>query len=75
MNPADPPVLVLALTSDVLPLTQVDDYAENVLAQRISQVPGVSQVGILGQQKPAVRIQVDPGKIASRGLSLEDIAR
>ncbi|MET0599971.1 MAG: efflux RND transporter permease subunit [Mesorhizobium sp.] len=73
VNPADPPILVLALTSDVLPLTQVDDYAENVLAQRISQVPGVSQVGILGQQKPAVRIQVDPRKIASRGLSLEDI--
>jgi len=73
VNPADPPVMVLALTSDVLPLTQIDDYAENVLAQRISQVPGVAQVGIFGQQKPAVRVQVDPRKIASRGLSLEDI--
>ncbi|WP_442581666.1 efflux RND transporter permease subunit [Mesorhizobium sp. ASY16-5R] len=73
VNPADPPILVLALTSDVLPLTQLDDFAENVLAQRISQVPGVSQVGIFGQQKPAIRIQVDPRKIASRGLSLEDI--
>jgi multidrug efflux pump len=73
VNPADPPIMVLALTSDVLPLTQVDDYAENVLAQRISQIQGVSQVGIFGQQKPAVRIQVDPAKIASRGLSLEDV--
>lgn len=73
VNPADPPIMVLALTSDVLPLTAVDDFAESVLAQRISQVEGVSQVGIFGQQKPAVRIQVDPGKIASRGLSLEDV--
>jgi hydrophobe/amphiphile efflux-1 (HAE1) family protein len=73
VNPADPPILVIALTSDVLPLTDVDDYAENVLAQRISQVVGVSQVGIFGQQKPAVRVQVDPSKIASRGLSLEDV--
>ena len=73
VKPADPPIMVLALTSDVLPLTAVDDFAESVLAQRISQVEGVSQVGIFGQQKPAVRIQVDPGKIASRGLSLEDV--
>jgi hydrophobe/amphiphile efflux-1 (HAE1) family protein len=73
VNPADPPVMVLALTSDVLPLTQVDDFAENVLAQHVSQVSGVSQVVIFGQQKPAVRIQVDPAKIAQLGLSLEDV--
>src|SRR5438477_7249875 len=73
VNPADSPILVLALTSDALPLTQVDDYAENVLAQHISQISGVAQVGIGGQQKPAVRVQIDPAKIASQGLSLEDI--
>lgn len=73
VNPADSPILALALTSDTLPLTQVDDYAETVLAQKISQVSGVAQVTIFGQQKPAVRIQVDPSKIAALGLSLEDI--
>lgn len=73
VNPADPPVIVLGLTSDELPLTAVDDYAENVLSQHISQLSGVSQVLILGQQKPAVRIQIDPSKISSRGLSLEDV--
>ena len=73
VNPADPPIMVLALTSDVLPLTQVDDFAENVLAQHISQISGVSQVVIFGQQKPAVRIQVDPARIAQLGLSLEDV--
>ncbi|QPB18915.1 efflux RND transporter permease subunit [Rhizobium sp. 007] len=73
VNPADSPILTLAMTSDTLPLTKVDDYAENVLAQRISEVSGVAQVSIFGQQKPAVRIQVDPNKIAALGLSLEDI--
>jgi HAE1 family hydrophobic/amphiphilic exporter-1 len=73
VNPADPPILVLALTSDTLPLTQIDDFAENVLVQHISQVSGVAQVSVFGQQKPAVRVQVDPRKIADLGLSLEDI--
>ncbi|TCL73791.1 multidrug efflux RND transporter permease subunit [Rhizobium sp. BK251] len=73
VNPADPPIIVLSLTSDTLPLTQVDDFAENVLVQRISQVDGVGQVPIFGEQKPSVRIQIDPAKIASLGLSLEDI--
>jgi hydrophobe/amphiphile efflux-1 (HAE1) family protein len=73
INPADAPILVLALTSDSLPLIQVDDYAENVLAQHISQISGVALVTIGGQQKPAVRIQVDPAKIAALGLSLEDL--
>ena len=73
VNPADAPILVLALTSDAMPLTQVDDYAENILAQHISQISGVAQVSVSGQQKPAVRIQLDPAKVASLGLSLEDI--
>jgi len=57
VNPADSPILVFAVHSDTLPLTTVDDYAENVLSQNISQVPGVAQVSIGGQQKPAVRVQ------------------
>jgi hydrophobic/amphiphilic exporter-1 (mainly G- bacteria), HAE1 family len=74
VNPADQPILVMSVHSDVLPLTQVDDYAENVLAQQISRIPGVSQVSLGGQQKPAVRVQVDPAKIAALGIQLEDIA-
>src|SRR5882672_6182551 len=73
VNPSDPPIVILSLTSDVLPLITVDDYAENVLAQQISQISGVAQVSIGGQQKPAVRVQIDPQKIASLGLSLEDV--
>ena len=73
VNPADSPIMVLALTSDTVPLTEVDDYAENILDQHISQISGVAQVEIGGQQKPAVRIQVDPAKVASLGLSLEDL--
>lgn len=73
VNPADPPVMVLALTSDTMPLTQVDDFSDTVLAQHISQLSGVSQVLIFGQQKPAVRLQIEPRRIANLGLSLEDI--
>jgi hydrophobe/amphiphile efflux-1 (HAE1) family protein len=73
VNPADSPVMILAVSSDVLPITQVDEFADTMLAQQISQVPGVSQVNIGGEQKPAIRIQVDPAKIASLGMSLEDI--
>ena len=73
VNPADSPILLLALTSASLPLTVVDDSAENVLAQQLSQISGVAQVTINGQQKPAVRIQLDPAKIASLGLALEDV--
>jgi len=74
VNPADAPILVLALHSAVLPLTTVDDYAEDVVAQQISQIDGVSQVNIGGQHKQAVRIQVDPIKLAALGLQLPDIA-
>ena len=73
VNPADTPILVLALTSDTLPLTTVDAYAENILLQKISQISGVGLVGIAGRQKPAIRIQVDPQALAARGLSLEDV--
>ncbi|WP_049976002.1 efflux RND transporter permease subunit, partial [Azospirillum sp. B506] len=73
VNPADSPVLILGVRSDLLPITQVDEYADTMLAQQISQVPGVSQVSIGGEQKPAVRIQADPAKLAGLGLSLEDL--
>ncbi len=73
VNPADTPILVLALTSESLPLTVVDAYAENILLQKISQISGVGSVGIGGQQKPAIRIQLDPQALASRGISLEDV--
>jgi multidrug efflux pump subunit AcrB len=56
-----------------LPITVVDDYADTVLAQQLSQISGVGQILIMGEQKPAVRIQVDPAKISSLGISLEDI--
>jgi hydrophobe/amphiphile efflux-1 (HAE1) family protein len=74
VNPADSPILIFAVRSDVLPLTAVDDYAENILGQQISQITGVAQVSVGGQQKPAVRIQVDPAKLASLGIGLEDVA-
>src|SRR4051812_30563743 len=74
VNPADSPILVMSVHSDVLPLTEVDDYAENVLSQQISRIPGIAQVSLGGQQKPAVRVQVDPAKIAALGIQLEDIA-
>jgi hydrophobe/amphiphile efflux-1 (HAE1) family protein len=73
VNPADTPVLVLAVSSDSLPLTIVDAYAENILLQKISQIAGVGLVGIGGQQKPAIRVQVDPQALATRGISLEDV--
>jgi HAE1 family hydrophobic/amphiphilic exporter-1 len=73
VNPADSPILILALNSASLPITVVDDSAENILAQQLSQISGVAQITVNGQQKPAVRIQLDPAKIASLGLGLEDI--
>jgi HAE1 family hydrophobic/amphiphilic exporter-1 len=74
VNPADSPILILAVHSDVLPVITVDDYAETVIAQQLSQLPGVAQVTVGGQQKPAVRVQVDPLKLAAVGLQLEDVA-
>ncbi len=74
VNPADSAILILAVHSDVMPVTQVDDYAETVIAQQLSQLPGIAQVTVGGQQKPAVRVQIDPVKLAAVGLQLEDVA-
>ncbi len=73
INPADSPIMVLALTSDTLPLSQVYNVADQVLGQRLSQVTGVSQVNINGGAKSAVRVQVNPVALASMGMGLEDI--
>ncbi|HVI51490.1 MAG TPA: multidrug efflux RND transporter permease subunit [Candidatus Sulfotelmatobacter sp.] len=73
VNPADSPILILSVQSDSLPITTVDDYADTVLAQQISRISGVGQVSIGGEQKPSIRIQIDPAKVASLGLSLEDL--
>ena len=73
VNPADSPILLLSATSDSLPLTTVSDSVDAQLAQQISQISGVAQVTIGGQQKPSVRVQVDPAKLVAKGLSLEDV--
>lgn len=73
VNPAAAPILFLALSSDILPLTTVDQYAETALAQRISMLEGVAEVSIFGAQKYAVRIQLDPSSLAAHGVSLEEI--
>jgi hydrophobe/amphiphile efflux-1 (HAE1) family protein len=73
VNPADSPILILSLTSETLPLAQIFDTANSVLAQRISQVEGVGQVFVGGGQQPAVRVAVDPGALAGTGLGLEDV--
>jgi multidrug efflux pump len=73
VNPADAPIMTLALSSDSMPLSQVEDLADTVMAQKISQLSGVGLVSINGGQKPAVRIQANPTALANYGLSLEDI--
>ncbi len=73
INPADTPILTLALTSSAIPLSKVEDLADTRLAQKISQLPGVGLVSISGGQKPAVRIQVNPTALSSYGISLEDV--
>src|SRR5476651_1323526 len=75
VNPADAPILALALTSKTLPLPQVEDYADTRLAQKISQLAGVGLVSISGGQRPAVRIQANPTALASYGLTVEDYVR
>ncbi len=72
-NPADTPILTIAVSSDVLPLEKVDDYADSILAQKMSQVTGVGLVTINGGQKPAVRVQVDPEALAGTGMTMEDV--
>jgi multidrug efflux pump len=73
VNPADTPVMTLALTSDTLPLEKVEDFADTNLAQKISQLSGVGLVTISGGEKPAVRVRANPTALASYGLSLEDL--
>jgi hydrophobe/amphiphile efflux-1 (HAE1) family protein len=73
VNPADVPVLLIALMSDTEPLTKVDDYADSILAQKLSQVPGVALVTIGGMQKPSIRVQVNPAKLAAAGVDLEQL--
>src|SRR4051794_11099818 len=73
VNPADSPILLLSATSDTLPLIRVSDAVDAQLGQQISQFSGVAQVFIGGQQKPAIRVQIDPAKLVAKGLSLEDV--
>ena len=73
-NPADAPIMTLALTSDEVPLSRLDEYGETTIAQRLSMVGGVAQVLVYGAQKYAVRLQLDPGELATRGIALEDVA-
>ncbi|HEX3631240.1 MAG TPA: efflux RND transporter permease subunit [Casimicrobiaceae bacterium] len=73
VNPADAPILNIVLSSPTMPLSTVDDYAENLLAQQISTISGVAQVAVYGSQQYAVRIQLDPNALATRGLALTDV--
>jgi HAE1 family hydrophobic/amphiphilic exporter-1 len=74
VNPADQPILYLSLNSPTLPLSAVDEYAETLIAQRVSMVSGVAQVGVYGSQKYAVRVQVDPALLASRGIGIDEVS-
>ncbi|MGA2260192.1 MAG: multidrug efflux RND transporter permease subunit [Acidobacteriota bacterium] len=74
VNPADQPILYMSLTSPTLPLSQVDEYAETLMAQRISMVSGVAQVQVYGSQKSAVRVQVDPKALAARGIGIDEVS-
>jgi hydrophobe/amphiphile efflux-1 (HAE1) family protein len=73
INPADSPILILAMQSDQAPITEVDNYAENLVEQQLSQLPGVGQVLVGGQQTPAIRVQVDPARLANMGMTMEDV--
>ncbi len=74
VNPADAPVLYLSVSSDSLPMSQVDEYADTVLSQHISTLPGVAQVNIYGEQKYALRVKLDPDKLAAQNLSFDDVS-
>ena len=73
VNPSDAPIMILSLRSDTLPLDQVDNYADVILSQQVSRIDGVGLVNIGGQQKPAVRIQIDPRRVAARGLQIDNV--
>src|ERR1700730_18298084 len=75
VNPADQPIIFMALSSDTLPLSTVDEYAETTLAQRISMVSGVSQVQVFGSQKYAVRVQLDPDALVARDIGIDEVQR
>src|SRR6516162_7070694 len=72
-NPADTPILLIALTSETLPLTKVSDYASSILAQKLSQMPGVGLVSVGGAQNPSIRVQINPAQLAAQGLDLETV--
>ena len=74
VNPADQPILYFALTSKTMPLSQLDEYGETFMAQRISMVPGIAQVQVYGGQKYAVRVQLDPTSLANRGIGIDEVA-
>jgi hydrophobic/amphiphilic exporter-1 (mainly G- bacteria), HAE1 family len=74
VNPADQPIMYLALTSPTLPMSTLDEYGQTIMAQRISTVSGVAQVQVYGSQKYAVRIQVDPKALVSRGIGIDEVA-
>jgi HAE1 family hydrophobic/amphiphilic exporter-1 len=74
VNPSDSPIMFLALTSDAMPFWELDEFAQTVIGQRISSVNGVAQVNVMGSQKYAVRIQVDPEKLASRNIGINEVA-
>src|SRR6185312_9673830 len=73
VNPADAPVIYLSLVSDTLPLSAVSEYADTIVGQQVSQLPGVAQVTIFGEQKYAVRVRLKPDAIAARGVSLQEV--
>ena len=75
VNPADQPILYLALTSPTVPLSTLDEYGQTLLAQRISTISGVAQVQVFGSQKFAVRAQVDPNQLAARGIGIDEVAQ
>ena len=74
VNPSDSPILFFTLTSDTLPLSKINEYAETTVAQRISMIPGVAQVNVMGAQKFAVRVKVNPDKLASHGIGINEVA-
>ena len=73
VNPADSPILILAVQSDTLPLIEVNEFADSILSQQISQISGVSQVSIGGEQKRAIRVQIEPARLAAMNLTMEDV--
>ena len=73
VNPADQPVMFMSIHSATLPLSEVDNYAQTLIAQRVSMISGVAQVGVIGSQKYAVRVQLDPSELASRGLGIDEV--